>query len=279
MRNKALSIDQIPIGKFSVITRLTQKALRYYDQKGLLVPEAKDAFTGYRYYTGDQIQLGYKIKHLVELGLTVNQIKEYIEAEKKGDQETTEEIIQNRLREAEKELADIQRIVSLLRTPMEVIEKTMSKPTIKETAAQRILSKRELGTYEKTIGKLIMDLMDVVLSPENRNNYVKIAGPFMTLYHDEGHQEEADIEVAVPITGRIMINDPNVEVRNIKPMKVASLIHKGPYETIGPEYGKLLAYVSQEALETTGPMIDVYLNDPNSVPAEEIMTEIRIPVK
>ena len=71
-----MSIDQIPIGRFSVITRLTQKALRYYDQKGLLIPEAKDPFTGYRYYTGNQIQQGYKIKHLVELGLSVDQIKQ-----------------------------------------------------------------------------------------------------------------------------------------------------------------------------------------------------------
>lgn len=274
-----MNVDQIPIGRFSVITRLTQKALRYYDQKGLLVPEAKDPFTGYRYYTGDQIQTGYKIKHLNGLGLSLDQIKQYLDAEKTGDQEAVERIIQSRLREAEQELADIQRVVSLLRTPEEVVKKTMSKPIIKETPAQRILSKRELGTYEETIGKLIMDLMDIILSPENRNNFVKIAGPFMTLYHDEEHQEEADIEVAVPITGRIMIDDPKVEVRNLSPMKVASLVYKGPYEGISPEYGKLLAYVSQEDLETTGPMIDVYLNDPNSVPPEEILTEIMIPVK
>jgi DNA-binding transcriptional MerR regulator len=38
--------DQIPIGKFSFMTRLSQKALRLYDRKGLLVPEAKDPFTG-----------------------------------------------------------------------------------------------------------------------------------------------------------------------------------------------------------------------------------------
>ena len=39
-------VDQIPIGRFSAVTRLTQKALRYYEAKGLLVPEAKDPFTG-----------------------------------------------------------------------------------------------------------------------------------------------------------------------------------------------------------------------------------------
>jgi len=261
-----LSIDQIPIGRFSVITRLTQKALRYYDQKDLLVPEEKDPFTGYRYYTENQIQQGYKIK-------------QYLEAEKNGEQQQVEKIILNRLMAAEKELANIKRVVSLLKTPKEVVKKTMSKPNIKETPTQRILSKRELGTYEKTIGKLIMDLTKIIMNTENQNNYVKITGPFMTIYHDEEQPEEADIEVTVPITGRIMIDDPKLEVRNMKPMKVASLVYKGPYESIGPEYGKLLAYVDQEGLEITGPMMDVYLNDPNSVPPEEILTEIMIPVK
>ena len=273
-----MSIDQIPIGRFSVITRLTQRALRYYDQKGLLVPEAKETITGYRYYTADQIQRGYKIKHLNDLGLSLDQIKQYLDAETGGDQSTIDTIIQERLREAEQELADIQRVVSLLQTK-EVVEKTMSKPTTKETPAQRILSKREKGSYDETIGKLIMDLMNIIMSPDNRNNLVRITGPFMTLYHDEDYSDEADIEVAVPITGRITVNDPEVEVRNMRPAKVASLVHKGSYETIGPEYGRLLAYVAEEGYEINGPMMDVYLNDPNTVEPGEILTEIMIPVK
>ncbi len=36
-----MSIDQILIGKFPFMTRLSQKALRLYDRKGLLVPEAE----------------------------------------------------------------------------------------------------------------------------------------------------------------------------------------------------------------------------------------------
>ena len=43
-----MKTDRIPIGRFSLMTHLTQKALRFYDKRGLLVPEIKDAFTGYR---------------------------------------------------------------------------------------------------------------------------------------------------------------------------------------------------------------------------------------
>ena len=275
-----MPIDQIPIGRFSVITRLTQKALRYYDQKELLIPEAKDTITGYRYYTGAQIQTGIKIKHLADLGLTLEEIQCYLEAEKNQDQATINRILENRLKRAERELTDMQRVVALLRKPKEVVKNTMSNPVIKETQHLRVLSKRETGTYEETIGKLIVELATIVQSPENRNNYVKITGPFMTIYHDDEFiEEDADIEVAVPISGRVSIEDPSVEVRNLKPLRVASLVHKGSYESIGTAYEKILSFVRDNMLEITGPMIDLYLNDPNTVKPEDILTEIQFPIQ
>jgi effector-binding domain-containing protein len=275
-----MPIDQIPIGRFSVITRLSQKALRYYDQKKLLIPEAKDPFTGYRYYTGSQIQQGIKIKHLTDLGLSLDEIQNYLEAEKTQDQSNINLILEKRLKEAEQELTDKQRVVELLRKPKEVVKNTMSKPTVKETQPLRVLSKREQGTYEETIGKLIIDLAKIIYSPENQNSFVRITGPFMTIYHDDAFVEEgADLEVAVPISGRISIEDPSVEVRNLKPFKVASLVHKGSYESIGEAYEKLLEFVRENDLEVTGPMMDLYLNDPNTVKPDDILTEIQIPVR
>ena len=53
--------DRIPIARFSAITRISQRALRYYDRLEILVPEARDPFTGYRYYTSSQMELGVKI--------------------------------------------------------------------------------------------------------------------------------------------------------------------------------------------------------------------------
>jgi len=272
-------VDQIPIGRFSVITRLSQKALRYYDQKEILVPGAKDTITGYRYYTGNQIQQGVKIRHLSDLGFALEEIQQYLEAEKEGEKETMEKLINSRLRQAERQLLELQRTVSLLKN-RQTVKNTMLEPVIKETKNLRVLSKRETGTYGETIGKLIGDLMNIIMSPENQRNFVKITGPFMTVYHDQEYKEEgADIEVAIPITGRVVVDDPSVEVKNLKPRKVVSLIHKGPYDNIAAGYEAILSYVQENDYEITGPMIDLYLNDPNSVEPEELMTEIQIPIK
>lgn len=69
-----MAFDKIPIGKFSLITRFSPKALRLYDDRGLLVPEVKDLCTAYRLYTGAQIPLGVSIKTLSGLGFSLSEI-------------------------------------------------------------------------------------------------------------------------------------------------------------------------------------------------------------
>ena len=74
------------------------------------------------------------------------------------------------------------------------------------------------------------------------------------------------------------MTDPSIEVRNIPPQRVVSLIHKGPYETIGQAYTRLNDHITRNGLSYAGPMMDLYLNDPNKVPRDEVMTEIQAPI-
>ena len=275
-----MTVDQIPIGRFSTVTRLTRKALRLYDKRGLLVPKAKDNITGYRYYTGDQIQRGVRIKYLSTLGFGLDEIAEYLEAEDAGDVSRVSGLVDARLRNTEEELLRLRRVASLLDNNMELMKETMSEPLVKEVPETRVISKRDKGPIGETIGRIIGELMAVIHMPENQANFVKIVGPFMTLYHDQEYKEhDADLELAVPITGKVTLSDPSIEVKNLPRRRVASLVHKGSYETIGPAYAKLYDYVVRSGLELSGPMMDVYLNDPNTVEPDEILTEIQAPVK
>lgn len=48
--------DLIPIGQFAAASRLSLKALRLYDENGLLRPAQVDPATGYRSYRLDQLR-------------------------------------------------------------------------------------------------------------------------------------------------------------------------------------------------------------------------------
>ncbi len=62
------------IGDFSKLSQVSVKALRYYDELGLLKPVEVDRFTGYRYYSADQLPRLNRILALKDLGLTLDEI-------------------------------------------------------------------------------------------------------------------------------------------------------------------------------------------------------------
>ena len=62
------------IGDFSMLSRISVKTLRYYDEIGLLKPVNVDQFTGYRYYSADQLPRLNYIVALKDMGLSLEEI-------------------------------------------------------------------------------------------------------------------------------------------------------------------------------------------------------------
>lgn len=65
------------IGAFSKIVGVSVKTLRFYDQQGVLQPAEIDVFTGYRYYSDENIRECELIKLLKSLDFTLDEIISY----------------------------------------------------------------------------------------------------------------------------------------------------------------------------------------------------------
>ena len=57
------------IGEFAGMTGLSVKALRHYDEKGVLVPAEVDPDSGYRRYGEEQVRSGVIVKALRDAGV------------------------------------------------------------------------------------------------------------------------------------------------------------------------------------------------------------------
>lgn len=68
-------MDQMSIGEFATRSRLSAKALRLYDEQGLLPPARVDADSGYRFYEPDQLRQARLIAVLRELHFSLAEIK------------------------------------------------------------------------------------------------------------------------------------------------------------------------------------------------------------
>ncbi|HEY6836814.1 MAG TPA: MerR family transcriptional regulator [Gaiellaceae bacterium] len=71
----------LSIGRFADATGLTVKALRHYDEIGLLVPAQVDPDNGYRYYNASQIEDAVAIRRLRALELPLDEIAALLDAD------------------------------------------------------------------------------------------------------------------------------------------------------------------------------------------------------
>ncbi|MCC7566630.1 MAG: MerR family transcriptional regulator [Methanoregulaceae archaeon] len=277
--------DRIAIGRFSSLTHLSQKALRLYDARDILVPMVKDRFTGYRYYSVSQIETALEIKTLSDLGFGLSEISEIQFALDEGNEEMIRTLFARRLRETIAEIDRLEKIQSLLvekRDFSELFAMNVSEPVIKDVPALRVISGRRTGTYEEVCGEVGNALFEIIMSPQNQRNGVTITGPCLSLCYDEEYREsDADIEMAIPIQGPVVISEPSYCMRTIPAEKVISVVYRGPYDHDGfsVAFGNAFRFAAEHRLETKGPDRQIYLNNPDETAPDELLTEIQIPVK
>lgn len=85
------------IGEFSKFVDISVRTLRYYDEYGLLKPEYTDTFSGYRYYTDDNIVEAEIIKLLKSLDFSLEEIYLY-------KNNLTPDIIKNKIDELQRQM-------------------------------------------------------------------------------------------------------------------------------------------------------------------------------
>ena len=155
----------------------------------------------------------------------------------------------------------------------------MEEVSIVEAKPQIVLGMRKRGHYSE-IGEMIPKICDFAVSEE-----IRITGPPVFVCHEATPEEAekankagtADLEVDIPISETHEGTD-EIKCFELAGGRMARIIHRGSYEECGPSYEKLFRWIREKKENITGPIREVYINDPNEVPKEEILTEILAPV-
>ena len=144
---------------------------------------------------------------------------------------------------------------------------------------QLVLGTKKRGKYRE-IAVLLPKLFEFAV-PRG----IRITGPPLFICHEMTEEEamkadeegNANVEVAIPVSERIEGKD-EITCYELKGGNMAKIMHKGPYEACKPTYDKLFAWIGANGKEITGPIREVYLNDPREVGPEETLTEIYAPI-
>lgn len=84
----AMNQPMLSIGRFSQLTGLTMRALRLYDELGLLRPDVVDADSRYRYYTTEQIKSATLIGRLRRLDMPLEEVGLFLSGETQVREQT-----------------------------------------------------------------------------------------------------------------------------------------------------------------------------------------------
>lgn len=260
------------IGEFSRITSLTVKALRYYDEEGILSPSERDK-NGYRLYNETDYEKARQIVLLRELDFSIMEIKDVLSA-CVGEEDLAfflkEKQAQVRQR-ISKEKALLKKLEEALPSGTEASAVNRSYTLERKTAEELlVISIRFRGKYPE-VGKYAGRLFKAAGS--------KACGAPFSLYYDEEYREEADIELCLPVSSRIAV--PEITCRRLPEITALCTMYEGSYEELGAAYKALLDGAAERKLVPQGPSREIYLKGPGTIfrgnPAH-YRTELMLPV-
>jgi effector-binding domain-containing protein len=270
------------IGEFSNLSGLSINTLHHYNEIGILKPEQIDEFTGYRYYSAQQLVTVNKIMALKDAGFSLNEIAKVLYSIPSIDSiismlEEKAEILEQALKNESERLNRLRTNIFLIKNGGVPI---MNEITIKRVESILIASTR------KNINKCDFEengRMWAVVNSFIDKAETKRTIPCMTLFYNSTWNfemaESWDIEVAEPVTKCVADNNV-VKVYQLPAVdKMACVVHNGSFNTIGETYKAISQWIEKNNYKIDGPVREIYhkgewaTNKP-----EEYVTELQFPL-
>jgi len=269
----------IKIGDFARLSQVSVVTLRYYDEMDLLKPVRVDTFTGYRFYSADQLPRLNRILALKDLGFSLDQIKLML-----ADGLTSEQLrgmLTMQRNEVEKRLADEQERLRRIEARLRQIELEDKMPmydvVLKNTPAMLVASRRvTIPTNDQVpqvLGSAYMEVYGYL-----HEQGAKDTGPCFALWHSPSDvYENEDAEAVVPIDRPLQGTD-RVRVYELPSTQVATVVHHGEFEDFTQGHAALLDWIETNGYRIVGPYREIYIKHDKSELSNST-TEIQFPVE
>lgn len=264
------------IGEFSSLTRLSVRMLRHYDEHGVLVPADVDPWTGYRRYAPHQLRDAADIRNLRDVGFGVSAISALLAA--RGTPawlaalELQRDSLVDESRAAQSRLALITRLIQG--------ESSMSISIDRRVVpAMTIVALRDIIPAYADEHLLWQRMM-----PEVTRQQITPIGPYGVIeHHDEFTEHDVDEEVFIPVApGTTAVAPLAIHELPERECLVARVV--GPYERISQAYDRMSERLAAEGLRLlhdgtlASRAFNLYLNTPEEVSADELVTEAYMPL-
>lgn len=262
------------IGLFSKMNRVTIKALRHYDEIGLLKPAAIEKFTGYRYYTSEQLPLLHQILALREMGFTLDEIKKV-----QGGTPEKDLLMQKRLELLKRIAQDTLRLSQVESYLVKNDGESAGYHVILKELPQVIVA--SLRTTIPNYDALFSAVPPMGAEMERLGCVCAVPEYCFNIYHDGEYREtDIDVEICEAVTA-VKEDSEMLKFKVIDRVKnAACVLHKGPYEGFPNAYNAVLKWLERNGYEIIDHPRESYIDGVwNKDSPADWLTEIQFPVK
>jgi DNA-binding transcriptional MerR regulator len=269
------------IGDFSRLSQVSVNALRHYDELGLLKPQQVDRFTGYRYYSIEQLPRLQRILALKDLGFSLEQIAQML------DEHFSLEEMRGMLRlkraevdqQAQAEQARLARIEARLRYLEMEGKMPEHEVVVKKIEPRWVACEREVVATIAEMQPRSYAMFNEIYTWIATHG-IKPDGPPLSIYYNHEYTEQdIDVETAA------FIEQPLATVREADRVKLrqlegveqmACILHSGRLDNILETYAAIGKWIQANGYRMAGPCREIYLQPPAS---DSPVTEIQYPVE
>jgi len=255
-----VSDELLSIGRFARLSGLSVKALRHYDEIGLLQPARVDQSSGYRYYSLVQARDAEAIRRLRSLDVPLDEVGGLLQAD---DTTLRERLAVHRARiegravETQRILAELDRLIDGEEELVPDATRIEFKLEVKDVPDRKVLLARERTDAEhagEVIPRLIMETHTRL-----QQGGAGFAGPPVCVCPFPGEDGTAELAVGWPVD----IDLPGAET--LPGGRALVFEHKGPYEELGRSYRLMSEVMERQGLKPAGDPVEVYWSDPEQV--------------
>lgn len=267
----------IRIGEFSKLAKTTVKTLRFYEEEGLLIPARVDEWTGYRYYTTQQLYSLSRIVSLRQAGVPITAIKRLLAGEEALP------ILEERLCQLEREKREAERRLAGLNT---IIKELKEKRTMDYQATVKTLDSCTVF-YKRGKIKDFSELTRFILQAGEQcrqaNPSIKCLEPdycFVRYLDKDFKPADMEIEYAQAIvkTGKER-ETADVRFRDLESVTAVCVYHKGAYSELGSAYAYGVNWAKENGWQLAGAPRERYIDGVwNRDDESQWLTEIQFPV-
>jgi DNA-binding transcriptional MerR regulator len=208
-------VDLMSIGEFARLSRLSPKALRLYDELGLLPPAEVDPDSGYRWYAAGQLDNARLVASLRQIGVPLTEIKVILSLEP----EAAAAQVSAYWSETEADHAARRDLVGYLVDRLTGKRNVMFEVVVRDIPARSLLCLlRHASTDQEVwdLGKEVIGMLKAQPVPVPRIEGV--AGAAFLVYYGEVNQDsDGPVEFCWPVpqdqAGRLAASLPGLTLR------------------------------------------------------------------